>query len=51
VLRTGLVIEHNGRLVLSQRGHEALSPLNDKVARALGIVVGREPDLKKKAAA
>jgi hypothetical protein len=29
VLSTGLVAERNGQLVLSQRGHEALSPLTD----------------------
>jgi hypothetical protein len=29
VLGTGLVTERNGQLVLSQRGHEALSPLTD----------------------
>ena len=29
VLGTGLVIEQGGQLVLSQRGHEALSPLTD----------------------
>jgi len=29
VLSTGLVAERNGQLVLSQRGHEALSPITD----------------------
>lgn len=29
VLSTGLVTEQNGQLVLSQRGHDALSPLSD----------------------